>query len=339
MRRRDEVLVGATIITSLAAVIFGALWLSSTQLGIRTQLRIVHFRTTGGLGVGAPVTLRGVRVGSVNGIFLGDNGFVDVELRLNEDAIEGGILPEQPAVIAASASLFGEWEARLIDLDLPPDDQNVLSDLRLMMESGGEGWPGATLPDIGQLTAQASRIATDITEISSRITTVLDDEAVGQLQQAIRDFTGVVASINRFAIEQQGVIGEISSNVRDGSTLLADAAQRLQLALSRVDSATNEGELAAILDNTVAASGEARVVLGDLRQVVGVARANRASIERLIVGADTLMSRLQMGSGTAGLLLNDSALYREATLVLAELRALIADIQANPRKYFSFSVF
>ncbi len=339
MRRRDEVLVGITIIASLTAIIFGALWLSSSQLGVRTEIRIARFRTTGGLGVGDPVMLRGVRVGRVKAIRLGDQGFVEADLQINESAIEGGLLPPNPGVIAASASFFGEWEARLIDLSVPPDDPNVLSDLQLVMVVDDDAWPGATLPDIGQLTAQASRIAGDITEISSRITTVFDDEAVGQLQQAIRDFTGVVSDINEFAGQQTEMFGEITANIRDGSNFLTGAAQRLQTSIARVDSATNEGELATILDNTAAASGDVRVALADLRSLVGVARANQASLVRLIQGADTLMTRLQTGAGTAGLLLNDSALYIEATMAVSELRSLIADIQANPRKYFKFSVF
>jgi phospholipid/cholesterol/gamma-HCH transport system substrate-binding protein len=76
-----------------------------------------------------------------------------------------------------------------------------------------------------------------------------------------------------------------------------------------------------------------------MREVMGVARANQASIERLILGADTLMTRLQEGTGTIGLLMSDSALYQEATLAVVQLRELLADIQANPRKYFKFSVF
>jgi ABC-type transporter Mla subunit MlaD len=204
VRRRDEVLVGATIIASLAAIIFGALYLSSQELGVRTEIRVARFRTTGGLGVGAPLTLRGVRVGSVSAIELGEGNFVEVRLKINEDDIIRGMVPERPAVIVASASLFGEWEARLIDLDFPPDDANVLADLQLVMDAGDDGaWPGATLPDIGQLTAQASRIAGNITDISDRVTTVLDDEAVSELQQTIRyeNARGVLREAERGAHE------------------------------------------------------------------------------------------------------------------------------------------
>jgi hypothetical protein len=39
------------------------------------------------------------------------------------------------------------------------------------------------------------------------------------------------------------------------------------------------------------------------------------------------------------MLSQDSTLYKETTATVVELRKLIADIQANPRKYFKFSVF
>ena len=51
------------------------------------------------------------------------------------------------------------------------------------------------------------------------------------------------------------------------------------------------------------------------------------------------MSRIANRTGTLGLLVSDSTLYRETTLTMIQLRQLLSDIQANPRKYFTFSVF
>jgi len=59
----------------------------------------------------------------------------------------------------------------------------------------------------------------------------------------------------------------------------------------------------------------------------------------VLQGLDTLMTRIQKGQGTLARLTTDSTLYTETTATLAELRALIADIRVNPRKYFRFSVF
>ncbi|NIM52439.1 MAG: MCE family protein [Gemmatimonadales bacterium] len=335
MKRRDEIIVGATILVTVVVVIAGAFWLSQTRLGASAAVHNARFQTVGGLGVGSPVVLRGVRVGRVQAIRLGERNWVEAEVQV----YEGVVLPARPAVVAASRSLFGEWQADIISLDQAPDDPNVRRDLEAALAEGDDAWPGATLPDIGQLTAQANRIATDITTISSRIQTVFDSQAVGELQGAIRNFTAIADNINRFTQQQTDIMGDVGSNLRQGSDVLADAAQRLQTSLARVDEATEQGELEMILDNTAAASEQVRNALEDLREVVAVARANQASLVRLIQGADTLMTRLQEGTGTLGLLMSDSVLYQEARLAVAQLRELLADIQANPRKYFKFSVF
>jgi phospholipid/cholesterol/gamma-HCH transport system substrate-binding protein len=106
-----------------------------------------------------------------------------------------------------------------------------------------------------------------------------------------------------------------------------------------VDTATNQGQLATILNNTAAASQDVRATSQDIRDLVGAAHKNQESMVHALVAADTVLSRIANRSGTLGLLVADSALYRETTLTMIQLRQLLSDIQANPRKYFSFSVF
>jgi phospholipid/cholesterol/gamma-HCH transport system substrate-binding protein len=168
---------------------------------------------------------------------------------------------------------------------------------------------------------------------------VFDSAAVRELQQSIRDFADIVEQINEFAGEQTEIIGVVGENLEQGSGLLADAARRLQTSIARVDSATEEGELERILDNTAVVSAEMREAVSNFRELMGVVRDNQASLARVMRGADTLVTRLQDGSGTLGLLISDSTLYLETTNAVIQLRQLLADIQANPRKYFKFSVF
>ena len=335
MKRENEFAVGLVVIAALAVVVGGALWLSGAHLGKTEAVFTARFRTVGGLGVGNPVVLRGVRVGRVEGIRLAPGNWVEADLKI----YSGVTLPAKPAVIAASASLFGEWAATLISSDPLPTDPNVRQALVEAQAAGGGKWPGATLPDIGQLTAQASRIATDIATVSARIQTAFDSEAVSDLRRSIRDFGQIADRLARVTNEQADVIGNVGQNLSKGSDVLARAATDLQATLGRVDSATNQGQLATILNNTAATSADLRSASQDFRALMGAANKNQESLVRVLVSADTVLSRIANRSGTLGLMVGDSALYRETTLTMIQLRQLLSDIQANPRKYFTFSVF
>ena len=121
MRRTNEFAVGLAVLLALALVVAGALWLSETDVNQKQVNAQARFRTVGGLGVGAPVTLRGVRVGRVEAIRLVADEWVETELSIDKN-VE---LPAKPAVISASASLFGEWSATIVPYDEPPSDPNL----------------------------------------------------------------------------------------------------------------------------------------------------------------------------------------------------------------------
>src|SRR6266566_4316889 len=335
VKRENEFAVGVVVIAAFAVVVTGALWLSGAHLGRTEAVYTARFRTVGGLGVGDPVVLRGVRVGRVEGIRLASGNWVEADLKI----YAGAQPPPRPAVIAASASLFGEWAASLVPVDQLPNDPNIRQAIAEAQAAGSGKWPGATLPDIGQLTAQASRIATDIATVSSRIQSAFDSEAVNELRRSIKDFGQVADKLVRVTNDQADVLGSVGSNLRQGSDVLAKAATNFQTTLGRVDSATNQGQLATILNNSATTSANLRSASQDFRDLLDAAHKNQESLVRVLVSADSVMSRISNRSGTLGLLVSDSTLYRETTLTMIQLRQLLSDIQANPRKYFSFSVF
>jgi phospholipid/cholesterol/gamma-HCH transport system substrate-binding protein len=49
--------------------------------------------------------------------------------------------------------------------------------------------------------------------------------------------------------------------------------------------------------------------------------------------ADSLLRALSSGSGTAGRVINDPALYDKLNKSLTDLSAILEDVRKNPRKY------
>ena len=335
MRRSNEFAVGLAVLAALALVIGGALWLSETDVNQKKVSYSARFRTVGGLGVGGPVTLRGVKVGRVEAIRLVENEWVETDFSIDR-SVE---LPRKPAVISASASLFGEWTANIVPYEPLPVDPNLRNALIESDRAGGESWPGATLPDIGQLTAQASRIAGDVGDITQRIGQAFDSTALKNLQQSVKDLATISARLVRFANAQTDRMERVGENVETTSDAFSGVARTFKGAVARLDTATSDNQLADILNNSRSSSADIRQAAADLRSVMAAARANETSLVHVVQAADSLMSRIQAGNGSLGMLATDSTLYRETTRTVIQFRELLADIQAHPKKYLKISVF
>jgi phospholipid/cholesterol/gamma-HCH transport system substrate-binding protein len=335
VRRSNEFAVGLAVLAALALVIGGALWLSETDVNQKQISYAARFRTVGGLGVGGPVTLRGVRVGRVEAIRLVANEWVETDFSIDR-SVE---LPRKPAVISASASLFGEWTANIVPYEPLPVDPNLRNALIESDRAGGESWPGATLPDIGQLTAQASRIAGDVGDITQRIGQAFDSTALKNLQQSVKDLATISGRLVKFANAQSDRMERVGENVETTSDAFSGVAKTFKGAVARLDTATSDNQLADILNNSRSSSTDIRQAAADLRSVMAAARANEASLVRVLQAADSLMSRIQAGNGSLGMLATDSTLYRETTRTVIQFRELLVDIQAHPKKYLKISVF
>ncbi len=335
MKRTNEFAVGAAVLVALAVIIAGALWLGQLQLGGQPDHYSARFRTVDGLQVGNPVTLRGVRVGKVSAIRLAGDDWVETELEL-ESKVQ---LPRKPAVIASSASLFGGWSANIISFEPLPDDPNVRAALIESDRAGGDAWPGATLPDIGQLTAQASRIAGDVAEVTSRIQGAFDSTALKEFRQSVLDLAAISSRLVSFTKAQSARLDRVGANAEVTANSFANVSRNLDRTVERIDSATAHGQLQSILDNGAAASTDLRTASADFRQVMTALQQNQASLINVIQAMDTLLARIQSGNGTLGMLATDSTLYSETAATMKQFRELMTDFQAHPRKYIKISVF
>jgi phospholipid/cholesterol/gamma-HCH transport system substrate-binding protein len=114
--------------------------------------------------------------------------------------------------------------------------------------------------------------------------------------------------------------------------------------------AENRAALRATMQNFEATSRSAKGLVVDheaqLRGALDDFAAAAANLDRLSGRLDSLRAvlhgvaaQLDRGEGTAGRLLKDERLYDELTAAARELRTILADLQAHPRKYFKFSVF
>jgi len=359
MRLKNEAMVGVVVVLGIVVAVFGAFWLSGRPWG-EEQVEVTGvFREVGELREGNPVKFRGVQVGRVSSITLGEAGFgVLVTLQVSPRVT----LPVDPAVLLAPASLFGDWQASIVSQAAYPDLEFTEGQPPLIL-------PGAALPDITQLTAVGARIAGDLETLAQRVELAFTEETAIRIRETIENVQEISERLTGFVDQQTETYRDVSTNVLAATQDIAATTATVGRVAGEVEQAFTEGgqvqqilasvrqaslnleELSLRLDEATAGVPalvtQAETTIGDLGELASSAASLLATLEpqmrevgpaiaearQTLEALQQVASRLEGGEGTLGRLLEDPALFEEAQATLATLRRVLADVQANPARY------
>lgn len=335
MKRSNDFAVGLTVLLGGAVIIAAALWVQQVDLHKRDDPVLARFRDVGNVRVGAAVVLRGVRAGRVERIQLGRDGWVELAMRLDPEVQ----LPRDPVVLLNESSLFGEWQATITEESAIPRDETVSRQIAEARAAGGSMLPGATLPDIAQLTAVAGRIAGDVATVAGRVEVAFDDQAARELRTSIRNFATMSATLEQAVRSQSRNLDALAGDLRLGMSRLAGSAESVQRVAQRIDSSTSTGQVRHIVDDVATAAAQLKETSEEVRTMSRQLTRSQGQLEAVLHRSDSVMAKINAGQGSAGLLVNDPALYRNSDSLVTELRGLIADFKAHPRKYVNLRIF
>ena len=334
-KRSNDWIVGLSIISALVLIVVATLWLQQADIGGKRQSLTARFRDVGNMQVGNSVVIRGVVAGRVKGIELADSGWVTAEFDLKDDVT----LPVDPVVLIQAATLFGEWQAMVTPRSGVPDIREVHAQLNDVDFAPQGSLPGAVLPDIAQLTTVAGGIAGNVASLAERVRTAFDEQAARELRTTLANFNRMSNDLARMVQRQSRNLDSIALAVRSGAGTLSEASESLARTIGRADSATADGELQQILSDTRVATTNVRDASERLNTLMSSLELTGTSVRGAMDRMDSVLAKVDRGEGSLGLLITDQSLYRSSDSLLIEMRALIADVKKDPRRYFRMSVF
>jgi phospholipid/cholesterol/gamma-HCH transport system substrate-binding protein len=359
MRLKNEVMVGVVVVVGILVTIAGAFWLSGRPFAQEEEELVAVFREVGELRQGNPVKFRGVQVGRVTRIELGEAGFgVLVTMRVSPEVTK----PADAAVLISPASLFGDWQAAIVS-------RAGYADMQFTEGRPPEVLPGATMPDITQLTAVGVRIAEDLQTLAQRVEVAFTEETAIKLRETIENVQAMSEQLTGFVDQQTETYRDVSQNVLLAAENITTTTARVGRVATEVEAAFTEGgQMPQILANVQQASenlqelslrleaatvgipgmiAQAETTVGSLGELASSAASLLDTLEpqiqevgpaiaeaRLALAAvQRAATMLEQGEGTLGRLLEDPALYEETQATIATMRRILADIQANPGRY------
>jgi phospholipid/cholesterol/gamma-HCH transport system substrate-binding protein len=333
-QRSNDVIVGGAVIVIVILMIASILWVQQSDLFNRQHETVVRARDVGETRVGNAVVIRGVVSGTIQSIELAPAGWVQIHLRLDKD-IE---LPADPVVLFSEASMFGTWQATILERGALPLDENVQ---KAIVEASGQKkvLAGAALPGLSKLTAVAGQIAGDVAGVAKRVKVAFDDQAAQDLRASIRSVADVSNTLAKSVRAHRSDLDTIAVQLRSAVSSLNATALTVQKISAQVDTSASTGDLKKIVTNIAAASGDLRQASVQVRDLSERFIKTQARIDVFLADGDSVMVKVNRGQGTLGLLVNDPSLFRRSDSLLVKIDALIADIKANPRRYVKLSIF
>ena len=293
-----------------------------------TRVTVVADRADG-LSEGSAIYYRGVNVGRVLGVTLGDDQTVEIQAIIEPGRpvpanVEG--LIRTGNLLSASASIFLE-PVHLVAQQIDPDARAPESQPVRMLREGDV--VKATMPSGNALLPE--EFNESLREFQERKLLQHVDEAVvtireqavkaGQLMDSIRGMTDdeqvrgdlrtAMANI-RQATEQAN---EIGADLKTFSRDLNDLRKQASDTVTEVQGAV----------------GDARKTIDKSGRHIDVLSKNINTridqIGKVLEQFDTVVARMQRGEGTAGKLFSDPKLYESMAATAAELNLMVGDLR------------
>ena len=300
MKKRDDVLVGLVMAIAIIVVIVGSLWLARGGLSKGYAL-YAKFPWSSGLKQGQPVLLAGVSVGYVDEVELRQDGTVLTTFRVGNQYR----VPQGTVATVVPNGIFGDMA-----IALTPKAPNTNFIPRNDTVPVGPSSPG-----IAQLTGKADSIATSV----NAITSAFQDELVAEggatdLRRALATSNVLMANMNR-------LVNQFAAIAAEQNRQLSATQASFRRATSGIDSAK--------IDST----------LQNMRQTSANLATLSADFAQTSAKLDSLVTKLNQGTGTVGMALNDPGAYNDLRAVLQRMDSLLADVKRDPRRYINLKVF
>ncbi len=296
----NETLVGALASIAIVILILGFNFLKGEEVFSTTTNYYVRYPNASGLQNSASVLNQGVKVGSVRRVTLSQDGKgVLVQFYMN-DKVK---VTKGSLAKLISTDLFG---TKALNVEVAPGTNYLSSNDTL--EGSIEPSPLEALgTDLNPLREKAENLIVSI------------DTLVSALEAA----------------RIRAILANLESTSSSLSTMVSSQNSRLNTILANVESITgnlkkNNELISAALANVHAISDS--IAKSNLTNVIENAR-------KALDQTQTILTKINNGEGSLGLLVNDKNLYNNLNQSSADLDKLLVDLKKNPKRYVHFSVF
>jgi len=315
VKKKTEFKLGLLLIIVIGVGYWGINFLKGKDIFNSEKEYYAVYKDLSGLGVGAPVLIKGFKVGQVRDISFIDEYQSALVVKLSIDSDYS--IPVKSKARIFSADLMG---SKAIELKTQFSEEYFSNGDTLPSEIEGSLLDQINL-QMTPIKAEAEKLMGSMGDAIDAITEIFNQSTITNLQKTFSRLRSVVknvdkttSSLSMLVDPEKGCLSSILANVDSISTNIKD----------------NNHNISAILTNFASLSDT-------------LAKANIAETLHNTSGVmqelDSLLAEINKGNGTLGQLAQNDSLYRNMQAASKSLDELMVDIKENPGRYVHLSLF
>lgn len=312
-----------------------------------------YFDDSAAIAVAAQVTLNGITIGKVTHVDLsGENKpgrIIKVKMQIEDEYMKS--IPVDSLAVITAGNLLG---AKYINIKKGKSQQSVAK--------GGE-IPSQNLTTIDDFVQQGNTALTALQGIVTKAGAIVDDvqSGKGTIGKLLEDETlynkamGIVDGVQKATDSINAVIssdknsvgkllhdnGEIYNSVHATITKVNGLIDDIDKGDGTVGKLMKDPKLFDDIHKTLDGFNQIIADINAGKGTVGkILKSDELSdeIKATIARLDVTLDKINKGDGTVGRLLNDPALYENLDGTSREVRALLKDFRANPKKFLTIQL-
>ena len=316
MKLTKEVKVGLVTVIAIGCFLYGFSFLKGKNLFSSQRKFYAVYHDIDGLVEANPLMINGFRVGMVGDIKLANDtsGRVIVTLLLNDDAK----IPKHSIAKVISSDILGSKAVQLILINNPDGLYAQSGDT--LQSAQEDNLKAAVNKTIAPLQKKAEGLISSIDSVMVVVQQVFNENARKNLAQSFEKIKGAISSLettsfrlDTLVVTERVKISSILSKINTLATTLASNSDKLGNVINNFSNISDS----LAKSNLTSAINNADVALSQ---------------------ASGIMTKINSGQGTMGMLINNDSLYRKLDQSSADLDKLLKDLRINPERYVHISV-
>ena len=309
MKISNETKVGILAAIAIAIFIVGYNFLKGNDIFTSENEFYAKYDKVDGLAISKPVLVNGYQIGRVSALTLQPNGQILAQFKINPKYV----VPDNTIARLESTDLLGS-KAVIFDLGnslkyaVDGDTLNANVQQNIMEQ-------------VEPVQKKVQVIVAKLDSLLSSVNTILNPDFQKNVN---RSFASIAKTLETLEITSKTVDGAVSIQAKRIDNILANA-ESISSNLKN-----NNEKITAIMNNMNNVTDQ--LAKANFKETLD--NANKA-----VADLQATVAKINNGAGSLGMLLNDEKLYNNLNNAASNLDKLMIDLQANPKRYVSFSVF